>query len=318
MILSKKTLLQEARQLNYKPELYEKTLQLLTVLKNIVEVPYLRNRFVLKGGTALNLFHYEKPPRLSVDIDLNYIGQLDREKMLEERPLIINALNLMCRQLQLEPDRQPTQYAGGKMIWRYNSVLDQKGNLELDLNYMYRKPLWEIEWKFSKLNAVQNISFPILNIHEIAAGKLIALFSRSASRDFFDVHYLLTQYPLNINQLKIAFIVYLAMSDIHLQKLKTDNILYDLNDFYNRLLPVLQQDVLPTVKHQLKLRAERILAELKIALNKLLLFEENELSFIRQIREFGKIEPDLITTDKQLQNRILQQPALQWILLKNK
>ena len=49
--------------------------------------PSLKGRWVLKGGTALNLFVL-RHPRLSVDIDLNYIGALEREEMLEERPRI--------------------------------------------------------------------------------------------------------------------------------------------------------------------------------------------------------------------------------------
>jgi predicted nucleotidyltransferase component of viral defense system len=97
MMMSKETLLREARRLQYKPELYEKTLQLLTVLKNISELPYLKERFVLKGGTALNLFHCDQPPRLSVDIDLNYIGQVDRSKMLKEKPNILASLNSICQ-----------------------------------------------------------------------------------------------------------------------------------------------------------------------------------------------------------------------------
>jgi len=34
------------------------------------------------------LFCFDAVPRLSVDIDLNYIGHLDKEKMQEERILI--------------------------------------------------------------------------------------------------------------------------------------------------------------------------------------------------------------------------------------
>ena len=49
--------------------------------------PSLKGRWVLKGGTALNLFVL-RHPRLSVDIDLNYIGALEREEMLEKRPRI--------------------------------------------------------------------------------------------------------------------------------------------------------------------------------------------------------------------------------------
>jgi hypothetical protein len=47
--------------------------------------PFLKQRIVLKGGTALNAFVLHLP-RLSVDIDLNYIGSSDREVMLAERP----------------------------------------------------------------------------------------------------------------------------------------------------------------------------------------------------------------------------------------
>jgi len=38
-----------------------------------------------KDGTALNLFHFDVP-RLSVDIDLNYVGAIDRDTMLAEKP----------------------------------------------------------------------------------------------------------------------------------------------------------------------------------------------------------------------------------------
>ena len=74
-----------------------------------------------------------------MDIDLNYIGQVNREKMLEERPLIEDAIVQILLQNQLEPERKPNYHAGGKMIWRYPSLLGQKGNLEIDLNYMYFK-----------------------------------------------------------------------------------------------------------------------------------------------------------------------------------
>ena len=42
--------------------------------------PILTERLALKGETALNVFHLALD-RLSVDIDLNYIGALDRAAM---------------------------------------------------------------------------------------------------------------------------------------------------------------------------------------------------------------------------------------------
>ena len=42
-------------------------------------------RVALKGGTALNVFHSDLD-RLSVDIDVNYVGAIDKEQMDADRP----------------------------------------------------------------------------------------------------------------------------------------------------------------------------------------------------------------------------------------
>jgi hypothetical protein len=53
---------------------------------------------VLKGGTAINLFYLDLP-RLSVDIDLNYVGQIERGPMLDEKQKLVQAVNQVCRGL---------------------------------------------------------------------------------------------------------------------------------------------------------------------------------------------------------------------------
>ena len=63
----------------------EKVFRLMALLDALNSHPFLKSRIALKGGTALNLFHFEVP-RLSVDIDLNYIGAADRKTMLAEKP----------------------------------------------------------------------------------------------------------------------------------------------------------------------------------------------------------------------------------------
>ena len=68
----------------------EKVLHLLHLLNLLNAHPWLRGKWVLKGGTALNLFVL-RYPRLSVDIDLDYIGALERERMLADRPRIKQA-----------------------------------------------------------------------------------------------------------------------------------------------------------------------------------------------------------------------------------
>jgi hypothetical protein len=50
-----------------------KVWMLVRLLNAIVAHPFLRTRVALKGGTALNLFVFDVP-RLSVDIDVDYVG----------------------------------------------------------------------------------------------------------------------------------------------------------------------------------------------------------------------------------------------------
>jgi predicted nucleotidyltransferase component of viral defense system len=56
----------------------EKVLRLRELLTEFHKHPFLRDRIALKGGTAINLFYLDLV-RLSVDIDLNYIAQADRQ-----------------------------------------------------------------------------------------------------------------------------------------------------------------------------------------------------------------------------------------------
>jgi predicted nucleotidyltransferase component of viral defense system len=178
MLKSKTDLIKLAKELDFKPEMLEKVYRLLTALKQIMSVSYLKERLVLKGGTALNLFCFDKVPRLSVDIDLNYVGKIDRAMMLKERPILNEAITKIFQQNQFELRRNPEHHAGGKMVWHYSSILGQGGNIEIDLNYMYRQPLWPCAERQPKIDFGENFTVPILDIHELAAGKLSALFTR--------------------------------------------------------------------------------------------------------------------------------------------
>ncbi len=73
MRISVERLSLEALSTGFRPDVLEKVLQLLSLLESIRSHPFLKTRLALKGGTALNLFVFSVP-RLSVDIELNYIG----------------------------------------------------------------------------------------------------------------------------------------------------------------------------------------------------------------------------------------------------
>jgi len=318
MLNSKEQLMNQARSSGYKPEILEKVYRLLDVFQQIMSVPFLQDRLALKGGTALNLFCFEQLPRLSVDIDLNYIGALDREKMLEEKQLIMNAVHQIMLQNQFERHRSPMHHAGGKMVWFYPSLLGQRGSLEIDINFMYRQPLFPVQLKSPNIQEYSGIKGPVLDTHELAAGKLSALFDRSASRDWFDAHYLLTQIPLDKQKLKLAFVTYLAMTKIDLAHMVPDQIDFDLTDLRNRLLPVMHQLSITRNTPELKAWAAARIDALRQELSYLLPLEQHELLFINKIRNEGIVSPELITSDQDMSKRIVSHPAINWVIKQRK
>ncbi|MGM0760658.1 MAG: nucleotidyl transferase AbiEii/AbiGii toxin family protein, partial [Thermodesulfobacteriota bacterium] len=60
-----------AESTGFRGDMVEKVLQVMHLLQALNSHPYLKGKWALKGGTALNVFIL-KMPRLSVDIDLNY------------------------------------------------------------------------------------------------------------------------------------------------------------------------------------------------------------------------------------------------------
>ena len=85
MTLSLERVRQVARQTGFSVARVEKVIHLMDLLEAIERHPFLREKFALKGGTALNLFVFALP-RLSVDIDLNLIEPISRDELEANRP----------------------------------------------------------------------------------------------------------------------------------------------------------------------------------------------------------------------------------------
>jgi predicted nucleotidyltransferase component of viral defense system len=97
--------------------------RLLHLVERINRDKYLTNRLALKGGTAIHHFHLEAP-RLSVDLDFNYLGSAGREAMLAERPELERRLQELLIQEEYTIHRVPGEHAGGKWRLRYGACLE--------------------------------------------------------------------------------------------------------------------------------------------------------------------------------------------------
>jgi predicted nucleotidyltransferase component of viral defense system len=237
MKISKERLAVEAEATGFRSEVLEKVIHQLNLLDGFRSHPLLKKQLVLKGGTALNLFSFNLP-RLSVDIDLNYIGAVDRVTMIAERPKVEEAIRATCSREGFTVRRIPEQHAGGKWLLRYESALGQGGNLQLDLNFMFRIPLWPVMTLNSHpVGSYEVAGIQVLDIHELAAGKLCALLARQQGRDLFDSHQLLNHNDLEQKRLRLAFVVYGAMNRKDWRTVSLQDVDFAADELSHHLLP---------------------------------------------------------------------------------
>lgn len=311
MRFSASEILPVARANGFNAEVVEKVFHLMHLLNALNTHPSLKERWVLKGGTALNLFVL-RHPRLSVDIDLNYIGALEREEMLEERPRIEQAAGAVFSREGFTVRRTPSEHAGGKWRLSYPSYTGQSGSLEVDLNFMFRQPLWDIHQADSHpLGDYQAKYVPLLDLHELAAGKLSALFSRRQARDLFDCHRILDSDTLQLERLRIAFVVYGAMNRKDWRTISVADVNYDESELARLLAPTLRVRRLGE-QASLAEYGMQLLEETRRSLSDLLPFTDAEQAFLDLLLDKGEIDATILTSDTSLQKRIQVQPLLEW------
>ncbi|MFQ5719474.1 MAG: nucleotidyl transferase AbiEii/AbiGii toxin family protein, partial [Acidobacteriota bacterium] len=88
----------------------EKVLRLCNILRRLDRHPTTEGEWLLKGGTALNILHLDVP-RMSVDIDINYVGSVDRAGMIAKRPGFEAALVSICEREGCTVKRTPSEHA---------------------------------------------------------------------------------------------------------------------------------------------------------------------------------------------------------------
>ena len=272
--------------------------------------PFLKGKFALKGGTALNLFVFDVP-RLSVDIDLNYVGAESREAMLEERPKIKEAIQAVFSREGFAIRRMLEEYAAGKWSLRYPAASGQSGRIDVDINYMYRVPLWPLTTKDSRsLGSWRATDIPVVNIHELAAGKLSALLARRRARDLFDSRLLFSIDGLDLGRLRTAFVLYGAMNRKDWRTVSVEDVDFDLAELSSQLVPALRVGGIQG--HEAASYGGELVDECRKALSALLPFDDSERAFLDLLLDEGEIDATILTSNTTLQERIQAQPLLEW------
>jgi len=177
----------------FRPETADKVRHLLVVLDRISKHPYLKGRVCLHGGTALNLF-FLSVPRLSVDIDLNYIGSTDRDVMYAERPKLEQGIIDIGKELGFGVSLGVEEHSGRTFKLHYQS---ENGSdfVKVDVDYLNRSPLLPVVEKAVETCDGAKIAFPLNSAVEVIGGKVKALLGRVVPRDLYDVYKIAEIYP---------------------------------------------------------------------------------------------------------------------------
>jgi predicted nucleotidyltransferase component of viral defense system len=310
MRLSRESLEELSGTLGFQVAALEKVVRLVELLDAFSQHPTLKDVLALKGGTALNLFVFDLP-RLSVDIDLNYVGEAELSAMQATRPGIEADIVLIARRLQLRVQAPKIAHALTSWSLGYTNVLGSQDSLKVEVNYLYRVPLFDLERRDShKSLPLQAKNVLTVSDYELAAGKLTALIARRASRDLWDAHLLLTTRDWDIPKLRQAFVLYGAMNIEDWRKIGIEDI--------DKASERIEADVLPLLRAssasvlQAPEGAGQLLAETKEALGAVLPLTDVEQVFLEALLARGELLPELLGISDQLAERARQHPALRW------
>lgn len=251
-------------------------------------------------------------PRLSVDIDLNYVGSAHLAELQQARPMLEAAVESVFRREDFVVRRTRSEHAGASWSLRYPSASGQYGRLEVDINFMYRLPLWTVTSMDSiGLGRWHATSIPIVDLPELAAGKLAALLDRGKARDLFDSRLIFRITSLDNERLRIAFVVYAAMLRRDWRTVSAADVRFDPGELTRQLMPTLHRDALPRDADP-KECGTSLVDGCRRGLRTLLPLRPPELELLDQLLEHGEVAPELLTANADLQRRIRPQPLLDW------
>jgi hypothetical protein len=108
--------------------------------------------------------------------------------------------------------------------------------------------------------------------------------------------------------LRLAFIVYGAMSRRDWRTVAPNDV--DIADLEQRLTPTLRAAGIESIQQDHF--GKGLVEDCRNFLTGLLPFTAAEMEFLNRMLDKGEIDPELLTADKDLQDRIRRHPLLEW------
>ena len=305
----KRELGKQAQELGFVRDTLEKVYRLADILKYLNTNPLLKDALALKGGTAINLTIFNLP-RLSIDIDLDYLHNNTLDEMLVERERIMESLMKYMAANGYELSVQSkTTHTLDSYVFSYVNAGGMKDNIKIEINYSLRSHILPTENR-----GVEALgSFNTLTVHslaplEIFGSKIVALLTRTAARDLYDLNNMIYYGLFDESQLpmlKKCAVFYRALGG---DKASTCFRLDNIDNLTNHKI---KTDLLPVIRRTEYFDLQSVQKRVKEFLASTLCLDEGEIAFLRAFAK-NEYRPDLLFDDKDTLSRIKNHPMVVW------
>lgn len=257
--------------------------------------------FALKGGTAINLFLRDLP-RYSVDIDLVYLPDEDRDTALEHAG---EALQRIAEDIEASlPDtvvHRPKQAPDALRI-----LITQHGvQIKLELSPVLRGSVFPPEERSVSPKVEEMLGYAsmrLMSFADVYAGKICAALDRQHPRDLFDIKFLLDNEGIG-DDLRKTFLVYLISNNRPIAEMLAPHRL-DIRPVYESEFASMAETHVPVEE------LEDVREELICIIHRDLTDDEKQF-----LLSFKSREPDWSLLGIEHVDAIKELPAIRWKLL---
>ena len=307
---NKRELDEQAKEYGFIRDTFEKVLRLERILEYVYSQEDLMEHLLLKGGTAINLTVFNLP-RLSVDIDLDFIPNLSKEETSTLREEIaVRLKRYMSEEGYILSEGSRFSHSLDSFHYNYINAAGNRDMIKIEINYSMRCHVLPMRVSNASVDLLKSeLKVRTLAPEELFGSKIKTLMDRTAARDLYDIHNMIQSGIIsesNRDLLRKCALFYHAVGSTggFQGQISFDNI--DILTFSK-----IRQTLLPVLRKSERIDLEGMKAEVKTYLKDLLVLTENETEFLHSF-ELGEYHPELLFDDSDIIRRIENHPMALW------
>ena len=299
----------KAQEYGFVRDTFEKVLRLKEILKYFNSEPYMQEHLVLKGGTAINMLIFNLP-RLSVDIDMDYIPNGTKDEMTAAREQITAIIKeyMDIEGYQLSSASR-FSFSLDAFHYQYRNSAGNMDNIKIELNYSLRAHILKpINSRILTDVFEEQFEVHTLAPMEIFAAKTNALMSRAAARDLYDFNNMVFYGLFDSTEedlFRKCIIFYNTISQ------ETVNKQFDTSAIERLSFQKIRRDLFPVLRKKDNFDLEERKSSARKYLSELMQVTQKEMEYMEAF-ENKEYRPELLFQDTDILENVKNHPMALW------